>query len=148
MQRQQRPIVRARAAPVQAQSGFSNASLTGTYGVSFVGADVASGSIQGVNDGIATVHFDGQGYLTSGNLTEYTSSGPCTFTLTGTYSVASSGAVSLTVNSGNPSSNCTVTGPSQYSGEVSQNGDTAVFAESDGTASGGGFLSGTAIKQQ
>lgn len=133
--------------PVQAQSGFSNASLDGLYGVSFVGANVGSGAIQEVLDGIATANFNGQGGMTSGSLTEYTSSGTCTYTISGTYSISITGAATWTVTAANPSPSTCPSGATQFSGTVSQSGDMAVFAESDG-ASTGGFLSGTAIKQQ
>lgn len=135
-------------APVQAASGFSDATLDGTYGVSFVGADVKSDAIEDVGDGIATLAFDGQGNITSGSVTQYNSSGTCTFALSGTYSVSSTGAVAVTLNAGNASTGCTSTGPATYSGEVSATGEMAVFAESDGGTSGGSFLSATAVKQQ
>lgn len=133
--------------PVQAQSGFSNASLNGTYGISFSGTQVSSGSIQYVGDGIGTIQFNGSGSITGGSITNYTSSATCQSTVTsGTYSVSSTGAVTATINGSSSTSGCT-SGSEAFSGEVSQNSDTVVFAESDGGTSGS-FFSGTAIKQQ
>lgn len=133
--------------PVQAQSGFSSASLTGTYGVSFVGAQVGTTGLQGVDDGIGTLQFNGSGSITGGSVTQYTSSGTCQLTLSGTYSVSSTGALTATLNSTSSTPSVCTGSASAFSGQVSQNGDTAVFAESDGSSTGA-YLSGTAIKQQ
>lgn len=99
-----------------------------------------------VEPGEATISFDGNGNVNGGTITDYTSSGPCSGTLSGTYTVSSTGAVQATVTLNTGNSGCAGS-TAQYSGEVNQTGSSAVFAESDGTASGGGFFSGTLIKQ-
>src|SRR6185437_3270135 len=130
--------------PVQA-SGFSNATLSGTYGITFTGANTSANQLNFVGDAAGTLTFYGNGNITSGSETEYTSGGTCSLTFSGTYDILATGALQATVTSSTQSQGC-VGGTSQFAGEVSTDGGTAVFAESDG-ATTGGFLSGTAVKQ-
>jgi hypothetical protein len=133
-------------APVLAQSGFSNSTLYGTYGFSFAGALVTGGAISYVGDGIGTIQFDGNGNITGGTDTEYTSSGSCILAFSGNYTVSSTGALQATITSSTSSSGCSGF-TENFGGEVDASGNTAVFAESDGSSTGG-FFSGTAVKQQ
>jgi hypothetical protein len=84
---------------VLAQSGYTNASLTGTYAFSIVAPYNGGGAFY---DEIGTITFDGSGHITGGSGTAYfaTSSTSCASTnLTGTYSVQTSGAGSGTLSS-------------------------------------------------
>ncbi|HUV68602.1 MAG TPA: hypothetical protein VMW15_03000 [Terracidiphilus sp.] len=77
--------------PVQAQSGYSNASITGTYSATFItGANGANS--------IGSFVADGNGHITSGALVFSDISSTCTGTFSGTYSLSSSasGTASLT----------------------------------------------------
>ena len=113
--------------PVQAQTGYSNASLSGTYAFAR-DAD------------IGTFTADGNGHITSGSMTSYDnySSPACTGTITGTYSVQSSGAGTLTWAI-TPGSTCANNGASiesafenltpSFNIEVAQQGSAVVAAE-------------------
>lgn len=77
--------------PVQAQTGYSNASITGTYSALLLTG--ANGS-----NAIGSFVADGNGHITSGTLIFSDISSTCTGTFTGTYSLQSnaSGTASLT----------------------------------------------------
>jgi len=77
--------------PVNAQPGYSNASITGTYSATFI-----SGA-NGANS-IGSFVADGSGHITSGALVFSDISSTCTGTFSGTYSLSSSasGTASLT----------------------------------------------------
>ena len=77
--------------PVQAQSGYSNASITGTYSAIFITG--ATGA-----NAVGSFIADGNGHITSGTLVFSDINSTCTGTLTGTYSLSSSasGTASLT----------------------------------------------------
>jgi len=122
---------------VSAQQSYSNASLSGVYSLN------ESGTTGGqLHDGSGTLQFDGNGTLT-GSLTYYYVGGsPCQFSITGTYSVTSSasGTANLATTTTNPA--CTgETGT--VSIQVAQQGQSVVFAESDGLR----IDSGIALKQ-
>jgi hypothetical protein len=77
--------------PVQAATGYSNASVSGTY------AFVNSAKFM-----IGTITANGNGNITSGTVNVLTSSAPtvtpsCTISVTGTYTVQSSGAGTATL---------------------------------------------------
>jgi hypothetical protein len=84
---------------VLAQSGYTNASLTGTYAFSIVAPYNGGGAFY---DEVGTIIFDGSGHITGGSGTAYFTGTPasCASTnLTGTYSVQTSGAGSGTLSS-------------------------------------------------
>lgn len=86
--------------PVFAQQSYSNSTLSGTYAASFLW-DQSAGAI-------GTIQFDGNGNISGGsiNLGNGGSGNVCTFTLTGKYSVQSTGLGSATLNGTTTSSSC------------------------------------------
>lgn len=129
---------------VHAQSGYSAASLSGTYAFELVQPfDKGGGPFSAE---IGTIGFDGSGNVNGGSLTIYfaNSTQTCSYTLSGTYTVQTSGAgtaaLTLTPAASQPSG-CTV-GTGQIALEVAASGDTVQFVGSDGNISGG-----TATKQ-
>lgn len=128
---------------VSAQSPtYSEASLNGSYAFSVVG-DWTQG--QAFN-GIGTIVFNGSGAITGGSLTElvFTTGPSCPATLTGTYSISSSGSGTAQITA-TPDSPCTGAwqGSSPFNIEVSQSGASVLLAS---TSSSPAFT-GTALKQ-
>jgi hypothetical protein len=130
---------------VLAQSGYTNASVTGTYAFSIVAPYNGSGPFY---DEIGTITFDGNGHITGGSGTAYfaTSSTSCASTnLTGNYSVQTSGAGSGTLSS-------TVTGTGCTGGlsslpiafQVAASGATVEFGSAAGSTQ---IFAGSATKQ-
>lgn len=124
--------------PVSAQSNYSNASITGTYSV----------NISVLNNGylftdLGTLSLDGNGHITSGNVTIDNGSLSCTASVTGTYNLQSnaSGTATVALTASNPG--CAGPASIQLSVEAAQQGETVMFAETDGQQ----VLSGTAVKQ-
>jgi hypothetical protein len=110
--------------PVQAQSGYTNASVSGTYAFSDHGL-------------IGTFTADGNGNITSGTINSYYSGlpTPCTATVKGTYSVQSSGAgtATWTITPTTTGGNCSVFNGYPFASltpafaiEVAQQGSTVV----------------------
>jgi hypothetical protein len=131
---------------VLAQSGYTNASVTGTYAFSIVAPYNGGGAFY---DEVGTITFDGNGHITGGSGTAYFAATPsvsCASTnLNGTYSVQTSGAGSGTLSS-------TVTGTGCSGGlsslpiefQVAGGGATVEF----GSAAGGTqVFAGSAAKQ-
>ena len=83
--------------PVNAQTTYSNAALSGTYSISAI---AAYQGVTGLASYQGTAQFDGNGNITAISFTDYAVGNSCTFTGTGTYSVASNatGTVNLTIN--------------------------------------------------
>lgn len=130
---------------VLAQSGYTNASVTGTYAFSIVAPYNGSGAFY---DEIGTITFDGNGHITGGSGTAYfaASSTSCASTnLNGTYSVQTSGAGSGTLSS-------TVTGTGCTGGlsslpiafQVAASGATIEFGSAAGSTQ---VFAGSATKQ-
>lgn len=133
--------------PVIAQSGYSNASITGTYSLSLASPFNPAGG-DGFAEGIGSFVADGAGNITSGTLMEhFAGSEVCSWTFTGTYSLQSnaSGTASIiekpTVVSGTSSCGANQTLPFWIS--AGQQGASFLLGESDGNS----LLSGSAIKQ-
>jgi len=130
---------------VLAQSGYTNASVTGTYAFSIVAPYNGSGAFY---DEVGTITFDGSGHITGGSGTAYfagTSSSCASMNFTGTYSIQTSGAGSGTLSS-------TVSGTGCSGGlsslpiafQVAGGGATVEF----GSAAGGTqVFAGSAAKQ-
>jgi hypothetical protein len=110
--------------PVQA-AAYSKASLTGTYGVRLTNTSISLGSL-------GTFSADGAGNISGGTVSEYfggDSTLACPVTFTGTYTVDSTGNGSATITS--TSGNCAESGTVQYALQVTQQGQTIFFVESD-----------------
>jgi hypothetical protein len=125
---------------VMAQTAYSAASLTGMYSLSFV--SVNGGTLDPAYAGVGTIQFSGAGTITGGTINLNTLATSCTYTLGGTYSIASTalGAATVNMTSGSPA-----TCPShtmQLGLATAQQGQSLLFATSSDAA-----LSGTAIKQ-
>lgn len=136
--------------PVNAQSAFSNASLSGTYALSFIGASVANGGIAEIDNGIGSLQLDGSGHISGGSATSYGSAGTCAYTLSGSYSVQQSGqgAATLTLSGAQSNPNtCGTGGTGVLALNLGQGGASFAFAESD-YATTASIEAGTAIKQQ
>ena len=125
--------------PVQAQSGYSNASVTGTYSVY-----LSEGTSETL---IGSFAADGNGKITSGSLAENNGPGNCTMSITGTYNITSSASGTATIASASAglvgcpgSGNSTTSLP--FSIQVGQQGASIVFA-----GSGNLMFSGSATKQ-
>ena len=98
--------------PVQAQTGYSNASITGTYSVI-----VTSANYQNY---IGSITADGNGNITAGTLTNTdistSATNVCNLSVTGTYSLQSNAsgtatlAFSVASSSTIPSSSCATSG--------------------------------------
>jgi len=117
---------------------YSNSSMQGKYAFSEFGVYTSGGSSFPFS-GIGTVTADGSRNVTSGTITEYYTDGThCTSNVTGSYSVSNSGAGSITLSSPGCSSSSVT-----YSVNMTQQGASAVFTESDGV----NWVSGTAIRQ-
>jgi hypothetical protein len=130
---------------VLAQSGYSNASLNGTYSFHFVQPYHSSGATES-SETIGTISFDGAGKVSGGTATSYFAgtTQTCTVTLSGTYSVQSSAAGTGTVTStptASQPSGCS-TSQSQLAFEVAQGGNILEFAATDGN-----IYAGSAAKQ-
>jgi hypothetical protein len=132
--------------PVQAQSGYSNASLNGTYALSSF--SFATGTGVGNNStyytALGTLKLDGSGSVSSGTLTEYSSStsSVCSYSVTGIYSLQSTGAGTATLNLTSTGSGCASTDKWQLTLVAANSGTTVHFARSDS-----GVASGSATKQ-
>jgi hypothetical protein len=133
--------------PVIAQSGYSNASLTGTYSL-FLASTINDNNAMGYSEDIGAFIADGAGNLTSGTLAErFAGTAVCTLTFTVTYSLQStaSGAATLvtksTLTSG--TGTCRPNETLTFSIFAGQSGASLLFNESDGT----GLLAGSATKQ-
>ena len=130
---------------VLAQSGYTNASLTGTYAFSIVAPYNGGGAFY---DEVGTITFDGNGHITGGGGTAYfgASSTSCASTnLTGTYSVQTSGAGSGTLSStvsGNGCSGGLSSLPILF--QVAASGSTVEFGSAAGTTQ---IFAGSATKQ-
>jgi hypothetical protein len=136
---------------VLAQSGYSNSSLSGTYGVSVSGADNSIFFSQGRDySGVGTIQFDGDGKISGGTLTlitvlSSTTSTSCPFTLTGTYSIQSTGLGTATVNFSSTAFHCAPSPSIRLNLAAAQQGASLLFSSSDGPKLV--VLSGTAIRQ-
>jgi hypothetical protein len=129
---------------VLAQSGYSNASLSGTYAFQIVSPYNGGGPFY---DEIGTITFDGNGKIISGSGAAYLAltTASCTYSnFTGTYSIQSSGTGSGTLSNTTSGSGC----GNGFSGlpisfAVAGSGATVEFASASSTA----IFAGSAAKQ-
>jgi hypothetical protein len=127
--------------PVIAQSGYSNASITGTY--SFLLNQ--SGNVAALGSFVA----NGAGAITSGTVTIGTGASSCSGTVAGNYSLSStaSGTASLTFAISSGASNCTSNGwfaasSLAFNIEAGSSGASLLLASSSDPN-----VQGTAVKQ-
>jgi len=119
---------------------YSNSSVSGHYAFSEVGTYASGGYLYPVS-GNGTFQADGNGNI-SGTLVEYESGGSCQDNITGTYSVGSSGQGTLTITVSPITVGCS-SYSSTFNLSVTQQGASAVFAESDLA----GWVSGSVLRQ-
>jgi hypothetical protein len=129
---------------VMAQSSYTNASLSGTYGISFAssgGSDLTnSEGEKSAYGAVGTLTFDGVGKVTSGTITTYTNIGPCVVSVTGTYSIQSTGVGTITTTPVVSSGGCTVSPSWSAHLAVTQQGASFNFASNNS-------VGGSAAKQ-
>ncbi len=98
--------------PVLAQSSYSDASLSGTYALSFNstgGSDLLAPDGSSPTYGASgTLQFNGAGNVTGGTITALYGTGSCVVSLTGTYSIQSNGLGTITVTPVVTSGGCSV----------------------------------------
>jgi hypothetical protein len=149
---------------VQAQTSYSNASLTGTYTITMIAG--SAGAVSSPVPFMGTLVFDGNGNITSGNITgaSFPPAGnpgtttDCPITATGTYTLANNatGTASLTLAGASVSSTATgnettsngcLTVAPQLSLSIAaaQQGQMFTFQPAAGTTRAG--LSGSGFKQ-
>ena len=132
---------------VLAQSGYTNASLTGTYAFSIVAPFNGSGPFY---DEVGTITFDGNGHITGGSGTAYLAGTPavsCSSTnFTGSYSVQTSGAGSGTLSDTISGTGCSTGALTNLpvAFQVAASGATIEFGSAGGNTQ---VFAGSATKQ-
>jgi hypothetical protein len=128
--------------PVLAQTTYSNASLSGTYSVSFVSPFTTSGLP--FYSGIGTVQVNGAGGITGGTLNVYFSGSttPCVDSVTGTYSIQNTALGTATFNLTSSTKGCATSDTWQLALAAADSGASVQFVRADGSV-----LSGSATKQ-
>ena len=127
---------------VLAQTGYSNASLSGTYSVQMVSPYSNSGV--GFYNGIGTIQFNGSGSITTGTLNVYFAghTAPCVYGATGTYSLQSTALGTAALNLSTSTAGCAVTVTYQLSLAAANSGLGIQFASTDGN-----IIAGSAVNQ-
>lgn len=131
--------------PVSAQTGYSNASISGTYSL------LLSVGSQGA--GIGSFSADGNGKISAGTLKIVNYSSSCTVGFTGTYNLASnaSGTATVTATETSGSSGClgdwTQLTSGSFNVQAGASGASMLFATATPPGGGAVMLSGSAIKQ-
>jgi hypothetical protein len=127
---------------VYAQSGYSNASLSGTYSVQFVSPYSKIGSP--FYDAIGTIVFNGAGAISGGTIDTYFSGNatPCVYSASGTYALQSTAAGTASVSLATTTPGCAVTATYQLALQAASSGSAVQFGASDGN-----IFSGSAVKQ-
>ena len=133
--------------PVSAQTGYSNASITGTYSL------VLEHGSQGTGTGFFVA--DGNGNITSGTMSIVP--GPCNASISGTYNLSStaSGTAAITATQITGPTGClgnffqAVSGAWPFNIQAGASGASLLFGTSTLPAgvSGSVFVSGSAVKQ-
>ncbi|MGA8090646.1 MAG: hypothetical protein WCA10_25450 [Terracidiphilus sp.] len=126
--------------PVQAQSGYSNSSINGTYSIMLSRGDAESD--------IGSFKADGNGKITNGTLTviQGIPGQNCPLTFTGSYSLQSTAAGTGTITtqpSTAPACANLASRTLNFTIQAAQSGDTILIAESDDVL----MYSGSASKQ-
>ena len=123
--------------PVLAQTSYSNASLNGTYSISFStgGRDlIAPGGAEPTYGAVGTLQFNGDGTVSGGTITAYSGTSSCVVSLSGTYDIKSTGLGTITVTPVVTSGGCSVSASWRAVLAVGQQGVSFNFASNDGTA--------------
>lgn len=120
------------SSPNTPSSGYSAASLTGTYAFNLITAQPNYGTV--MNTALGTLVLDGNGNITSGTLTRAYQQGsaPCSASASGTYTVQSSGSGTATLtltSTGNTA--CTPSATFQFTLQAAQQGETILLQETD-----------------
>jgi hypothetical protein len=128
---------------VLAQSTYSNASLSGTYSMSWWNFYATANGSSTYYSAIGTIQFNGNGSISGGTLTEYTPNSPypCVFSLAGTYSLQSTALGTGTLNLSSSTKNCPATDTWQIGLAAGGSGSAVELARTDQIASG------SAVKQ-
>jgi hypothetical protein len=129
---------------VLAQSSYSAASLSGTYAISYNstgGNDLlaADGSSPAYG-AVGTLQLDGAGKVSSGTITARYGTIACVVSLTGTYTIQSTGVGTISLTPVVTSGGCSVSASWGAFLAVAQQGQSFNFASNDGAA-------GSAAKQ-
>jgi hypothetical protein len=130
---------------VMAQTGYSNASLTGTYSVVWTSiGSPATTDIQGFYGGVGTLALNGTGGITGGTLNFYpeNTTGQCVYSATGTYSLQSTALGTANLSLSSTTKGCPTPATWQVSLAAANAGSVIQMARSDGAAA-----SGSAVKQ-
>jgi hypothetical protein len=129
---------------VFAQSSYSAASLSGTYAISFNstgGPDfIAPDGSSPTYGAVGTLQFDGTGKVSGGEVTTLYGSSSCAISLTGTYTIQSTGLGTIATTPVVTSGGCSVSPSWKAALAAAQQGQSFNFASNDGTA-------GSAVKQ-
>ncbi len=134
--------------PVMAQTGYSNASLSGTYSVTFLSVYSLENEVIATANpyysGTGTLKLDGAGNISGGTLNMYTSGAttPCVFTAGGTYAIQSTALGIATVKLSSGTTGCAPTNTWAVTLAVADGGNAIEFSRTDGNV-----LSGSAAKQ-
>jgi hypothetical protein len=128
--------------PVLAQTGYTNASLNGTYSVSLTSSFVPSGLP--FFSGIGSIQLNGAGSVIGGTINIYFSAAtaPCVYSSTGTYSLQSTALGTATLNLTSSTKNCAPADTWQLALAAADGGVAVQFVRTDGSV-----LSGSAVKQ-
>jgi hypothetical protein len=127
---------------VMAQTGYTNASLNGTYSLSLVGP-FTTASVSFFS-GIGTIQLNGTGGVTGGTLNIYFSATttPCVYGAAGTYSIQSTALGTATLNLTSSTKGCAASDTWQLALAAADGGAAVQFVRTDGSV-----VSGSAIKQ-
>jgi hypothetical protein len=129
---------------VFAQSTYSAASLSGTYAISFNstgGPDLMAPDGSAPTYGaVGTLQFNGTGKVTGGEVTTLYGNSSCAISLTGTYTIQSTGLGTIATTPVVTSGGCSVSPSWRASLAAAQQGQSFNFASNNGTA-------GSAVKQ-
>jgi hypothetical protein len=132
--------------PVMAQTGYSNASLSGTYSMSWWNFGGQTDSNNPVYySAIGTLQFNGNGTINGGSITlANPGNSPCVESVTGTYSLDSTalGTATLNLTSTSTAPGCSPTDTWQISLAAGGGGTGIQMMRSIGS-----LASGSAIKQ-
>lgn len=134
---------------VFAQTAYSNASLDGTYSVSFMcqGCQISTGNMGNQIFAIGTIQLNGAGGIIGGTLSVmpgFSLASTCVESVSGTYSLQSTALGTATLSLSSTSSGCNATATLPLSLAAAGQGTSILF---QGTAYTELLYSGIAIKQ-
>jgi hypothetical protein len=135
---------------VMAQTGYSNASLSGTYSVVWVNiGSPEKGNLNAYYGGTGTIQASGTGNITGGTLSFYTEGYavptavvPCVYSVTGTYTLQSTALGTASLNLVSSTNGCTSSATWQIALAAGNGGTNIQLTRADGAVA-----SGSAVKQ-